>query len=102
MHVSNRYLDLHPVVYRIAEKIGFPAITIDDNDTAFEDDGFYGSDWIIMTRNAELLKQPLLHDVASAPVEFSARVLPWTDERSDLLRILVSEQGSFLSWLQGL
>ncbi|MEY4378528.1 MAG: hypothetical protein RLZ85_409 [Verrucomicrobiota bacterium] len=102
VHVSNRYLDLHPVVYRIAEKIGFPAITIDDNDTAFEDDGFYGSDWIVMSRNAELLQQPLLHDVTSPPVEFSARVLPWTDERSDLLRILVSEEGSFLRWLQGL
>ena len=97
-----RYLDLHPVVYRIAEKIGFPAITIDDNDTAYEDDGFYGSDWIIMTRNAELLQQPLIHDATSDPVEFSARVLPWTDERSDLLRILVSEEGSFLRWLQNL
>jgi hypothetical protein len=55
-----------------------------------------------MSRDAKLLQQPLLHDVASAPVEFSARILPWTDERSDLLRILVSEEGSFLHWLQGL
>ena len=102
VHVSNRYLDLHPVVYRIAEKIGFPAVTIDDNDTVFEDEGFYGSDWVIMTRNQALLQQPLLRDVTSPPVEFSARVLPWTDERSDLLRILVSEEGSFLRWLQGL
>jgi len=102
VHVSNRYLDLHPVVYRIAGKIGFPAVTIDDNDTASEDEGFYGSDWIVMTRNAELMKQPLIHDAASDPVEFSARILPWTDERSDLLRILVSEEGSFLRWLQGL
>ena len=102
VHVSNRYLDLHPVVYRIAEKISFPAITIDDTESSFDDEGFYGSDWIIMTRNAELLQQPLLHDATAAPVQFSARVLPWTDERSDLLRILVSEEGSFLSWLQGL
>ncbi len=102
IHVSNRYLELHPIVYRIAEKIGFPAITIDDNDTVSEDEGFYGSDWIVMTRNAELLKQPLIHDAASDPAEFSARVLPWTDERSDLLRIMVSEEGSFLRWLQGL
>jgi len=101
VHVSNRYLDLHPVVYRIAEKIAFPAITIDDTESSFDDDGFYGSDWIVMSRDAELLQQPLLHDVASPPAEFSARVLPWTDERSDLLRILVSEPGSFLRWLQG-
>jgi len=102
VHVSNRYLDLHPVVYRIADKIGFPAITIDDNDTAYEDAGFYGSDWIIMTRNQVLLKQPLLRDVTKEAVEFPARIMYWTDERSDLLSILASEEGSFLRWLQGL
>jgi len=102
VHVSNRYLDLHPVVYRIADKIGYPAITIDDNDTAYEDAGFYGSDWIIMTRNQVLLQQPLLRDVTKEAVEFPARIMYWTDERSDLLSILASEQGSFLRWLQGL
>jgi hypothetical protein len=102
VHVSNRYLDLHPVVYRIADKIGFPAITIDDNDTAYEDAGFYGSDWIIMTRNQVLLQQPLIKDVTKETVEFPARIMYWTDERSDLLSILASEQGSFLRWLQGL
>jgi len=102
VHVSNRYLDLHPVVYRIADKIGFPAITIDDNDTAYEDAGFYGSDWIIMTRNQVLLQQPLIRDVTKETVEFPARIIYWTDERSDLLSILASEEGSFLRWLQGL
>jgi protein-L-isoaspartate O-methyltransferase len=102
VHVSNRYLDLHPVVYRIADKIGFPAITIDDNDTAYEDAGFYGSDWIIMTRNQVLLQQPLIRDVTKETVEFPARIMYWTDERSDLLSILASEEGSFLRWLQGL
>ena len=91
-----------PAVQVLRKKIGFPAITIDDNDTAYEDAGFYGSDWIIMTRDQALLKQPLLLDVTKEHVEFSARVLPWTDERSDLLRIMVSEEGSFLRWLQGL
>lgn len=102
VHVSNRYLDLHPVVYRIADKIGFPAITIDDNDTAYEEAGFYGSDWIIMTRNQVLLQQPLILDVTKETVEFPARIMYWTDERSDLLSILASEEGSFLRWLQGL
>ncbi len=102
VHVSNRYLDLHPVVYRIADKIGFPAITIDDNDTAYEEAGFYGSDWIIMTRNQVLLQQPLIRDVTAEAVEFPARIMYWTDERSDLLSIMSSQEGSFLRWLQGL
>jgi protein-L-isoaspartate O-methyltransferase len=102
VHVSNRYLDLHPVVYRIADKIGYPAVTIDDNDTAYEDAGFYGSDWIIMTRNQVLLQQPLIRDMTKETVEFPARIMYWTDERSDLLSILSSEEGSFLRWLQGL
>jgi len=102
VHVSNRYLDLHPVVYRLAEQIGFPAITIEDSDSALEDDGFYGSDWVLLSHDQKLFQQPLLRDATSAPVQFSARIMPWTDERSDLLRILVSEHGSFLRWLQGL
>jgi hypothetical protein len=102
VHVSNRYLDLHPVVYRIADKIGFPAVTIDDNDTAYEDAGFYGSDWIIMTRNTALLEQPLIKDLTSPPVEHPTRIPYWTDDRSDLLSLLSSEEGSFLRWLQGL
>ena len=90
------------MVYRIADKIGFPAITIDDNDTAYEEAGFYGSDWIIMTRNQVLLQQPLIRDVTAEAVEFPARIMYWTDERSDLLSILSSQEGSFLRWLQGL
>lgn len=102
VHVSNRYLDLHPVVYRLAEKIGFPAVTIDDNDVAYEDAGFYGSDWIILTRNTALLEQPLIKDLTSPPVEYPSRIMYWTDERSDLLSLLSAEEGTFLRWLQGL
>jgi hypothetical protein len=102
VHVSNRYLDLHPVVYRLAEKIGFPGVTIDDNDTAYEDAGFYGSDWIILSRNAALLQNPLIRDVVSPPASYPARIMYWTDERSDLLSLLAAEEGSFIRWLQGL
>lgn len=101
VHVSNRYLNLHPVVYRLAEKIGFPGVTIDDHDTAYEDAGFYGSDWIILTRNTALLEQPLIKDATSPPVEYPSRIMYWTDERSDLLSLLATEEGTFLHWLQG-
>ena len=77
-------------------------MTIDDNDTAYEDAGFYGSDWIIMTRNTALLEQPLIKDLTSPPVEHPTRIPYWTDDRSDLLSLLSSEEGSFLRWLQGL
>ena len=55
-----------------------------------------------MSRNQVLMQQPLLRDVTKETVEFPARIMYWTDERSDLLSILASEEGSFLRWLQGL
>ena len=55
-----------------------------------------------MTRNQVLLQQPLIRDVTAEAVEFPARIMYWTDERSDLLSILSSQEGSFLRLLQGL
>jgi hypothetical protein len=55
-----------------------------------------------MTRNTALLEQPLIKDLTSPPVEHPTRIPYWTDDRSDLLSLLSSEEGSFLRWLQGL
>lgn len=102
VHVSNRYLDLHPVVFRLAEKIGFPACTIDDLDADDEDAGTYGSDWIILTRNQALRAHPLIKAASAPPEPGPAGVGYWTDERSDLRSLLSTEEGTFLRWLQEL
>ncbi len=101
VHVSNRYLDLRPIVYRAAERMKFRAANIDDNEANSDDDGVYPSDWILVTRNEVLLSQKL---IASATTEHDSppdNIQAWTDERSDLMHILIAEEGTFLNWLQG-
>jgi len=100
VHVSNRYLDLHPVVFGLAEKIGYPAVTIDDLEADDDDAGTYGSDWIILTRNPALRAHPLLKGEPAPASKSAAGATYWTDERSDLRSLLSTEEGTFLRWLQ--
>jgi hypothetical protein len=102
VHVSNRYLDLRPIVARAAERCKYRTVTINDSESAADDDGIYASDWILLSRNDRLLSHPLIGKAASEADEVSPRIAAWTDERSDLLRILITTEGSFLGWLQGL
>ena len=53
VHVSNRHLDLAPVVYGLAEHFEFDAVRIFTTDAQH---GGWSAEWIILSRNQELLK----------------------------------------------
>lgn len=80
IHISNRYLDLGPVVRGLAEYAGLGLTWIE---TRSGENEHFGTDWMILTRNPELTK-------ALAPKSNAAtgRTLLWTDEYNDLFRIL--------------
>lgn len=54
VHISNRYVDLEPIVYGLANQFGMETLLIcnDDNDQK----GVYASDWMILTRNKDLIE----------------------------------------------
>ena len=52
IHISNRYLDLDPVVRGIAEKLGLTVLRIDD---AESNDMVYSSDWMLLARDESAL-----------------------------------------------
>jgi len=85
VHVSNRYLDLKPVVRKLADRFGYSAVLVDTEDG--EDDGTFGATWVLVTRNRAFLDTP---EVAMAASEAPLRAdLPlWTDDYSNLFRIL--------------
>ena len=87
VHISNRYLDLEPVVVALSKKYNFEMLGVHFEEGP--DTGDTGSDWILMTRNKEFLA---ITDVVSAgePVvlpEGTKEVL-WTDQSSNLFEIL--------------
>jgi SAM-dependent methyltransferase len=87
VHVSNRFLDLPPVVEAAARDVGARATkVVDDND---EERAVYGSTWMLLDRR--IGPPPTLED-ASPPQtaeESEEKIVPtWTDDYSNLIEIL--------------
>jgi len=84
-HVTNRFLNLIPVVDSLAKANGLHVINIaDDNPTSV-----FGSrsDWMLLTENSELLEQPGLADFAT-PIESRPDWRLWTDDFNNIVQVL--------------
>jgi hypothetical protein len=84
VHISNRYLDLRPVVKQAARALGKQAREVDTEDDANRI--CFGCTWILVTGRPGYFDRPLLE--VARPLD-STRDLPvWTDDYSNLFRIL--------------
>jgi hypothetical protein len=85
VHISNRRLDLAPVIAGAAEDLGMGAVIQDDvlDDPA---DGKWASTWVVLAETAESLD--LLRAKALwRPLEANG-ARAWTDEYADILRVM--------------
>ncbi len=85
VHISNRYLDLEPVVRAAAASLGKSARLV--NDKSDDERGTYSSTWVLLTDAPGVFTQAPLEG-ASAPLESEREVHVWTDDHSDLWGIL--------------
>ena len=82
-HVSNRFLDLKPVVQMIAEKHGLAVGWVRDT----YDDGSTTSDWVLLTKAKNLLLKPdILEATYIIPPEPGWRL--WTDDFNNLVQVM--------------
>jgi hypothetical protein len=86
VHISNRYLDLKPVLVAEASAGGWHAVLVDDN-AEDEPEGVYSSDWVLLSRDPAALQGPKVKALAS-PLASPRTVRRWTDDFSNLYRIL--------------
>ena len=83
VHVSNRYLDLKPIVELAAKTLDKQTQVIDTEDD--DDIGVFGATWVLVNRR--LFEKP-------DPIGLSPKLIaqnglrPWTDDYSNLFRIL--------------
>ena len=85
IHISNRYLDLDPVVRGIAEQLGLTVLRIDD---AESNDMVYSSDWMLLARDPAALSSAELQVPAEPQPEQTDQPWPlWTDAYSNLLEV---------------
>jgi hypothetical protein len=85
IHVSNKYLDLIPVVARIAADLHKTAIAVYDTGT-----GSYPgeSDWVLVATKPEIFDDPMFEADSVEPVEINPKVALWTDDFSNVLQIM--------------
>ena len=89
VHISNRRLNLEPVVGDLAQDGDLVAL-VRDHDVANErqDKVYdYGSDWVVLARRKEDLGM-LASDTLWRALAVSRRQTPWTDDYSNLLSVI--------------
>jgi hypothetical protein len=84
-HVSNRYLELAPVVARIAELKGLNAVLVSDD--AQDSQWLNPTDWVLVAREPRALARGPLRGAASR-IAVPANSRPWTDDFNNLLGVL--------------
>ncbi|MCX7960480.1 MAG: fused MFS/spermidine synthase [Burkholderiales bacterium] len=85
-HVSNRFLDLVPVVAAIARANGAHAVLV--SDSADDDPDKTQTDWVLVSRDANALAAPAIAAAGAVAAEPRADWRPWTDDYSNLVQIL--------------
>ncbi len=91
-HISNQYLDLAPVLARLAESTRngpTPPLVAAEVDSAPDSSrGESLASWVLLCERTSLLEQPDLVAAGAHPISTVPAVKLWTDEYSSLLPIL--------------
>src|SRR5215471_11976556 len=90
IHVSNKYLDLVPVVAGIAEELGKWAIAVYDP----AEEGTYTSesDWVLVASKSEIFEDQVFEVGSVEPAKVDKKIRLWTDDFSNVLQILDLER----------
>ena len=85
VHISNRYLDLVPVVQQAARHLSLEIRQVENDDD--DDAGVYRSDWMLLSASPTAFEGNFLKEGAEK-IDSEPSVRLWTDDYSDLYRIL--------------
>jgi spermidine synthase len=85
VHISNRYLDLQPVVQAAAARLDKEAVRVDNRPS--HENGIYHATWILLGSRAGFLGQDEIRQ-AGQPLGPSAKQQLWTDDFSSLFPLL--------------
>jgi len=83
-HVSNRYLDLKPVVAQLASNAGLRTAYIDADGEDAKD--VWAADWVLVTDNSAFLNSPAVDKVAEG-ITVPRNLRLWTDDYNSLVPI---------------
>ena len=89
VHISNRHLDLQPVLGNLKQELGLVGLRQYDRDAERRPvPGISISDWVVLARRREDLGR-LADDKRWEPLEIDPKVGLWTDDYSNLLSVFM-------------
>jgi SAM-dependent methyltransferase len=86
VHVSNKYLDLKPVVQLAVGSLGKKAMWIENEDD--EPNAVFSSSWVVATSRSSFFDDPQIKAAAKVLLDPRADLRMWTDDYSNLFQIL--------------
>jgi hypothetical protein len=85
VNISNRYLDLAPVVAQAMTEMGWSGVQVDDEG---QDQPFYsGNTWVVLARSPQFFETPIFKNYSKA-LKPRDGFRAWTDDFSNLIQIL--------------
>jgi SAM-dependent methyltransferase/MFS family permease len=85
VHVSNKHLNLAPVVSLAARSLGKRAVVIESDDD--DENAVFGATWVLVSARESFFRYPFIRKAAT-PVKPIPGLRPWTDDYSNLFQIL--------------
>lgn len=85
-HISNRHLDLRPVMWKLAQEFGLTIVQV-NRDVVSGENGF-PSEWILLARAPAILEIPEIKSHAISFENYITSNQLWTDDYSNLFQIL--------------
>jgi spermidine synthase len=86
VNISNRYLNLEPVMARAAEELGWTGVVVTDDGE--EEDYYTASTWVLLTRDPRLFEKAAFQDPSSDRIRGTPGFRQWTDDFSNIIQIL--------------
>ena len=86
-HISNKYVDLRPVLAALAEDAGLTSLIYEDLRVPANAGGRLPSIWVVMTAS-QTAAEAIERDPRWKPLAVARLPRPWTDDFSNILRVL--------------
>lgn len=90
LHISNRYLDLMPLVFELAVQTTryAPLVAIDNNIPDEQKMYRFASVWVVLTRDPQTAERLLDAGMESYVIDTDDRIRVWTDDYSNIISLI--------------
>ena len=85
INISNRYLDLEPVVAQAASDLGWTGVAVADDGN--DEDYYSASTWVLLSRSSHIFDHPNFRNAAMR-IQSRPGFRAWTDDYSNIIQIL--------------